>query len=238
MKYVALSGGLDSTAMAILLHERDEEYELLFSDTGAELPETLWMVPRVARRLGKKLNVVANHSFFYYLSDYGFLLPSPMVRWCTRQLKQVPQDSFMARLGAEELCVGIRADEARRAVDRAPKRGSHHFTYPLVAAGIDRAAAKTLCLKYDLLSPVYSWRSNTSCFCCMFQRVADWRGLWKHHPDLFMLAEAWEEESIASQNSGFTWRRGRTLKALREATEAQLTLWPEPEDEPCSICVA
>jgi 3'-phosphoadenosine 5'-phosphosulfate sulfotransferase (PAPS reductase)/FAD synthetase len=38
--YVSLSGGADSTALAILLKERGEEFEMVFADTGAELPET------------------------------------------------------------------------------------------------------------------------------------------------------------------------------------------------------
>jgi len=236
-RYVALSGGVDSTALALLLWERGVLFDVIFSDTGAELPETLWMVPQVARYIGRRLHVVANGSFFMHLAGYGFLLPSPTCRWCTRLLKQTAQDAFLARGGALELLLGIRADEPRRAVlDRRPRCGTHRFSYPLVEAGLGKREVKELCERHGLLSPVYSWRSNTSCFCCPFQRIADWRGLLRHHPDLFGLAEEWERLSMAAKESGFTWSRGRTLAALRVADERQLRLWPEPEDEPCLIC--
>ncbi len=49
MKYVAVSGGADSTALALLMHERGEEFEMVFADTGAELPETYYTLARLAR---------------------------------------------------------------------------------------------------------------------------------------------------------------------------------------------
>jgi len=234
---VALSGGVDSTALALLLWERGEPFDLLFSDTGAELPETLWIVPQIARHIGRRLHVVSNGSFLQHLAGFGFLLPSFRCRWCTRLLKQIPQDAFLERAGAGEVCVGIRADEPRRAVvDRRPRTGHHRFTYPLVEAGLGKTDVKRLCSKHGLLSPAYKWRSHTSCFCCFFQCVADWRGLLRHHPALYALAEAWERESMAAKTSGFTWSGRRTLAGLREADEAQLRLWPEPEGEACLIC--
>lgn len=38
-RIMAFSGGKDSTAMAVLLAERGEDFELLFTPTGNELPE-------------------------------------------------------------------------------------------------------------------------------------------------------------------------------------------------------
>lgn len=37
-RLIAVSGGCDSIAMALLAHERGEDFDLLFADTGAELP--------------------------------------------------------------------------------------------------------------------------------------------------------------------------------------------------------
>ncbi|RJQ53384.1 MAG: hypothetical protein C4521_07575 [Actinobacteria bacterium] len=91
--YVAFSGGADSTAMAIYLHEQGQDFELVFADTGAELPETYYMVTKVARVLGRKLTVVSNGTFYQWLTHFGFMLPSALQRWCTRLLKQVPQDA-------------------------------------------------------------------------------------------------------------------------------------------------
>jgi len=239
MRYVAVSGGADSTAMALLLHERGENFEMVFSDTGAELPEVYWMLPKLAETVGKKLHVVSGGSFFQHLVSYGYLLPAPRVRWCTRVLKQAPQDRYFKGVGAEEVCVGIRADEPQRLYDKTrPRAGKYRSIYPLANAGMGKKDVLRLCGKYDLLNPAYQWRTNVSCFCCFFQRKRDWLGLAKHHPDLFRVAEMWEEMSQKQTEKGFTWRRGHTLKHLREADEAQLLLWPEPEEEPCVICTA
>jgi hypothetical protein len=117
-----------------------------------------------------------------------------------------------------------------------PREGMHQFSYPLYDAGLDKRDVKALCAKYDLLNPVYEWRTNVSCFCCFFQRARDWMGLWKHHPALYAVAEEWERQSILRTKKGHTWRKGYALEALRKADEQQLKLWPEPEGEPCLIC--
>jgi len=235
MKYVAVSGGADSTALALLLWERGEEFELVFADTGAELPEVYWLLPRLAKHVGKPLHVVSGGSFFQHYVANGFMLPGPRIRWCTRILKQAPQDRFYETNEAEEVAVGIRADEPRRLEKRA-RHKIHKFTYPLVDAGLEKKDVLELCGKYGLLNPVYDWRSNVSCFCCFFQRKSDWLGLLQHHPTLYGVAEEWENQALAVGKQSWGWKQSYTLKQLREADERQLKLWPEPDEEPCLIC--
>lgn len=239
MKYICVSGGADSTAMALLLWERGEDFEMVFSDTGAELPEVYWLLPRLAQYTGKKLTVVSNGSFFQHLNEYGFKLPGPRKRWCTRILKEAPQDRYFEAIKAEQVAIGIRADEPNR-LNRKPRYGNQEFIYPCADAGMGKKDVIALCRKHDMLNPVYEWRSNVSCFCCFFQRVSDWRGLMKNHPSLYAIAEEWEKQAQkADPNNltwGYTWRKGCTLEAMRKADEQQLRLWPEPEGEPCLIC--
>jgi 3'-phosphoadenosine 5'-phosphosulfate sulfotransferase (PAPS reductase)/FAD synthetase len=235
VKQVCVSGGADSTALALLLWERCEDFEMVFADTGAELPEVYWLLPRLAQYVGKRLTVVSNGSFFMWLNNQGWYLPGPRVRWCTRLLKQVPQDNYFKAIEAEEVCLGIRADEPQRAnLDTRPRCGNHYFVYPLVDAGMDKKDVKALCNKHGLLNPVYQWRSNVSCFCCFFQRGRDWRGLMLNHPTLYEIANEWEK--AASGDCKYTWRKGHTLEAMRHFSDTQLSLWPEPEGEPCLIC--
>ena len=219
-EYVDISGGADSTALALYMADKGREFELSFADTGAELPETYHTVTRLARQLGKKLVVACGGTFYQKLATRGFFLPSMRARWCTKALKVIPLD-YLDGLHH----IGITADEAHRMENKSR---------PLVAAGICREEAHKMVKKAGLLNPIYSWRSSCSCFCCPFQRIADWRGLLLHHPDLYRLAEQWEEESIAN-SQGHTWIQGHHLSEMRQAEEGQLKLWPEPE-EPCAIC--
>lgn len=111
--------------------------------------------------------------------------------------------------------MGIRADEQYRIRDKSKWRKNEEILYPLVEAGMDRKEVKKLCEKHGMLNPVYTWRNNVSCFCCFMQRLNDWRGLYKNHPELFKIAEQWEEV-----RPGFGWRSDKwTLKKIREEVE-------------------
>ncbi|MDD5037622.1 MAG: phosphoadenosine phosphosulfate reductase family protein, partial [Methylococcaceae bacterium] len=50
---LGLSGGKDSSALAIYLRDRVPEMEYFFADTGAELPETLAYIDMLEDYLGK-----------------------------------------------------------------------------------------------------------------------------------------------------------------------------------------
>lgn len=238
MRYVSLSGGADSTACAILWHEAGYEFEMVFADTGAELPETYWMIPRIAAALGRKLHVVCGGTFYQHLVNYVFLLPSIGARWCTRALKMAPLEKFFQP--DDIVAVGLRADEPHRVERARSKPGPYQQEYPLYDAGMDKKAVKALCNKYGLLNPAYEWRTNVSCFCCPFQRKYDWKNLREYHPDLFALAEEWEnisvEFAIAKNLTPYRWNQGYRLEQLREADENQLSLLPECSEEACLIC--
>jgi hypothetical protein len=233
VKYVCVSGGADSTALALLLWERGEEFEMVFADTGVELPEVYYLLPRLAQRVGRKLHVVSGGGFFCKMVNRGYFIPSKKKKWCCQALKQKPQDEFFKAVQPEEIFIGIRADEPKRIY--TDSRSGFPESYPLFKAGIDRKAAHDLCAKYGLLNPCYKWRSRVSCYCCYEQRKSDWIGLLRYHPTLYLTAEEWERQSLAMGN-GYTFRKGQTLEALRRQWEHNLypELEPEPE-EPCLI---
>jgi len=163
MNYVHISGVKDSTAMAILLHEDGLEFELVFADTGAELPETLWTVSRVARVLGKKLNVVSNGTFYQRLVSLRYFLPDMNVRWCTQSLKVVPLQRLCNK-PENTIYIGYRADEPNRLNPKKEKMPwIAEKRFPLVEKGLGREDVMRICAKYDLLNPAYKWRSSVSC---------------------------------------------------------------------------
>jgi predicted phosphoadenosine phosphosulfate sulfurtransferase len=232
MNYVSFSGGKDSTALAVYLKQKGIDYKLVFADTGAEFPETHWAVTHIARQLGKELIVIPTPGFTSRLIGWGYLLPSFKVRWCTKELKQAPLDRFFKP--EDTVFVGINADESHRL--EGTKR-AYDLQRPMVDHDIGEKEVAEI-VHADVLNPLYTWRSSCSCFCCYQQRIGDWYGMLRHYPQFYMVAELWEEESIARSKKPFTWIRGKRLKTIRENYQAQGQLLPDEPvtEEPCAWC--
>lgn len=127
---IPLSGGKDSTALAVYMLERygDIPLEFVFTDTGAELPETYSYLRRFEAIFGVEINRLTaldlpelqvrskggrRSPFDVLLHEvYSGFLPNPQARWCTRMLKIKPFEHFV---GGDEAYsyIGIRADENR-----------------------------------------------------------------------------------------------------------------------------
>ncbi len=110
---LSLSGGKDSTALAIYMRDRVPEMEYVFCDTGKELKETYDYLQKIEAYLGKKIVILnSDMDFDHWLEMYGGYLPSPQARWCTRMLKIVPFERYVGD-DAIFSYIGIRADENR-----------------------------------------------------------------------------------------------------------------------------
>ena len=98
---VMLSGGKDSTALALYLRDRRPEvrFEYVFCDTHKELPETYEYLARIEAYLGQPVERLSSgkgeRGFDHYLKLYGGFLPSPQTRWCTRRLKIEPFERYV-----------------------------------------------------------------------------------------------------------------------------------------------
>ncbi|MEK7064616.1 MAG: phosphoadenosine phosphosulfate reductase family protein, partial [Patescibacteria group bacterium] len=140
-KVVAFSGGKDSTAVALLLHERGEDFDLLFTPTGNELPELIGHIDRVVAKVGKRLILPPNRSLADWI-DHFEALPNNRQRWCTRLIKIAPCIAYLKANPGTVLCVGLRADEDTR----QGLYGEHAtYRYPLREAGMDLKAVLALC---------------------------------------------------------------------------------------------
>jgi 3'-phosphoadenosine 5'-phosphosulfate sulfotransferase (PAPS reductase)/FAD synthetase len=88
---LGISGGKDSSALAIHLRDRIPQMEYFFCDTGSELPETYDFLLRLEAALGKPITRLnAERNFDHWLQVYQGALPSPQMRWCTKNLKIKP----------------------------------------------------------------------------------------------------------------------------------------------------
>ena len=210
---LGLSGGKDSTALAVLLHKEIPQMEYFFCDTHKELPETYEYLDRIKARLGIKIQYLsAERGFDHWLDIYDGFLPSPKMRWCTVQMKIKPLEQFV---GDDEAIsyVGIRADENRDGYISTKKNIKPVF--PFKERGLVKA--DIICLLEDTgigLPDYYRWRSRSGCFFCFFQRKYEWVMLAEEHPDKF--AEALKYEQEHKDGRQYTWNEGETLLELLE----------------------
>lgn len=208
---LGLSGGKDSTALAILLHKEIPEMEYFFCDTRKELQETYDYLKRIEARLRIKIHYLADErGFDHWLDMFGGLLPSPKMRWCTTQLKIVPLEKFV---GDDEAIsyIGIRADENREGY--ISTKPNIKPVFPFKEQGIDINGVHKILEESGIgLPEYYSWRSRSGCYFCFFQRKYEWVMLAEKHPDLFERAIRYEQEHSDARK--YTWVQGESLIKL------------------------
>lgn len=235
---VSWSGGKDSTAMLLLMIERDMPIDaVLFADTGMEFPEMYEHRRQVDaylfRTRGMHITTLRHPKGFEWLMfeepkqkpsaienrrRMGVPLcgngwPGVRVRWCTGQLKTHLLHREVNRLKQAHQAVhyvGIAADEAWRCKQER---------YPLVEWGVTEAQALQIC--YDRgfdFGGLYRIYHRASCWCCPFQRMDELRQLRTHHPELWQRLLAMDER--ARKRFGDTplgrFRQGWTVAALEE----------------------
>src|SRR5215469_3067129 len=91
---LALSGGKDSSALAIYMKQRVPEMEYVFCDTGKELKETYEYLDLLQVYLQKPVVKLKSEGMGFddLLKIRRGFLPSPQMRWCTEYLKIKPYE--------------------------------------------------------------------------------------------------------------------------------------------------
>jgi 3'-phosphoadenosine 5'-phosphosulfate sulfotransferase (PAPS reductase)/FAD synthetase len=211
---VSLSGGKDSTALAIYMRGRVPEIEYVFCDTQKELPETYEYLERLEAFLGKPIvRLNATMGFDHWLEIYGGYLPSPNMRWCTKMLKIKP---FEAYVGEDRtyLYIGIRSDEDRQGYISTKPNIMPMF--PFKEAGITKEDVFRMLEESGLgLPKYYEWRTRSGCYFCFFQRKIEWVGLMEHHPERFEQAKQYEKFNPET-GVRYTWSQGESLEELSQ----------------------
>ncbi len=212
---LCMSGGKDSTALALYMRDRIPEMEYVFCDTDKELTETYEYLDRIEAFLGKRIiRLNAQKGFDHWLEIFGGFLPSPKMRWCTKLLKLKPFEEFV---GDDRVVsyVGLRADENR--VGYISTKPNIKATFPFKEDGIDYAGVMRILEESGIGMPPYlNWgRTHSGCFFCFFQRPIEWVRLWENHPKLFEEAMRYEKTDD-SDGKRFTWVERMSLEELRQ----------------------
>lgn len=211
---LCMSGGKDSTALALFMRDRVPEMEYVFCDTDKELIETYEYLNSIEAFLGKKIvRLNAQAGFDHWLEAFGGYLPSPSIRWCTKMLKLKPFEAYVGE-GQVISYVGIRADEDR--IGYISTKPNITTVYPLKEAGIDYAGVMKILEESGIgLPPYLEWgRTHSGCYFCFFQRPIEWVRLLEKHPEQFDQAQAYEKID-EREGKTFTWVQGMPLSELR-----------------------
>ena len=228
-----ISGGKDSSALAIYMRDRVPNMEYFFCDTGAELPETYEYLDKLETALGKPIERLnARKGFDHWFEVYRGALPSPTMRWCTKKMKIEPLEEW---IGDDEAVsyVAIRADESGRK-GYVSTKPNIKAVFPFIDDKIDHDGVMRILEDAGLgLPSYYEWRTRSGCYFCFYQRKAEWVGLAERHPDLWERAVAIEQktmldagadgdasfEDFAMKGRQYTWSGGESLPELLDRRE-------------------
>jgi len=223
---LSYGGGVNSTALVILMVNAGWAGPIVFADTGCEWPETYdyleyftreWLAPR-----GLEITVLGAEARKSAGGDERTLIEFcearrifPMLwrRWCTRGWKADVINHWAKERGLETQMLGIAADEAHRSIQHVR---------PLVTAGLTRNNCVGLIYAEGLSIP-----PKSSCYLCPLQQKHAWRVLYDKHPALF--------ERVARLEESATERRGTTayIDPHRQKTMRQMQMEYERDCRRC-----
>ena len=249
---VAISGGKDSTALALARREREPDTDFLYLITpvGNELPEMAAHWNNLERLLGKpmiRLQPFGAGDGLRHLIEKMKALPNWRQRWCTRMLKIEPAIAWLSQHTPCVQYVGLRADEdvdERTGITGEIPSVTQRFPFREWGWGLDDVLA--FLMDRGIRVPI-----RTDCGWCPFQRIIDWYRLWQEHPDVF-------EEGVQMEKlTGHTFRSagrdtwpaaledlrkefegGRHVRGMARPGCVQLNLLEQPDEDQqaCRVC--
>ena len=227
---VGLSGGKDSTALALRLAEVEpRKYIYICNETGNELPDMKAHWDKLENILGEPIQRVRHARSLIEEIEKINMLPNVFARWCTIRLKIEPTIDYFESLPAgSTLYVGLRADE----MDRKGLYGEDiTVRFPMREWNWnekdvwDYLNSKGICIP-----------KRTDCALCPYQRLGEWRDLYENYPDLYAEGVALEKKI------GHTFRSpGRdnwpaNLDLLSKEFDAGRKLREYKRKDTCRVC--
>jgi len=234
---VGLSGGKDSTAMALRLAEVEpRDYVYICTPTGNEPAEMQEHWQKLAYLLGSSLIRLTAGTLESLIEEQS-ALPSHRMRWCTRRLKIEPTIAYLKKNAPAVLYVGLRADEEER---RGIYSDDVQCDFPFRRWRWSEQDVWDYLHHRGVTIPY-----RTDCEWCYDQTLREWRKLWRDNPDSWARASAWEERTGHTFRSPSRDTQPAALKFLGtkfaegfipRGDSDQLTLFDAPEERKCRVC--
>jgi hypothetical protein len=193
-----VSGGADSTALAILLRLLfpGTYFHFVFTDTKAELPEIYDSLDRLEKFLQQPITRITPTKGLFELieQDFNGFLPSYKERWCTRILKAQGFAAFLEQFKNSKayIMVGIRSDESERL---AFTMDGCETEMPFVDMGLKREDIFQILMDTIGIPSFYKFRTRSGCTTCFYQRRSELVSLREFHPIHFHAGKKYEKLS-------------------------------------------
>lgn len=193
---LSYGGGLNSSALLFYLLENKYPLdEVIFADTGGEVPETynhLKFIDSYLRRYNIPFKIVrSKNGTLYDTCMRRKVTPSQIWRWSTRDYKITPIHAHYRSLKVfVNQYLGISFEERKRMKEARVSYVKNIF--PLVENKLARHDCIDILYQanFDFPLPVRS-----GCFFCPFNSLSRWKEIYENHKDLYLKAMILEENS-------------------------------------------
>jgi len=214
---IAYSGGKDSLTVLLLsmkaLKEKGIKFDVIFVDTGLELPETLENVEEVERRYNLEIIKLRSEDFWEKLKEYG--PPGRDYRWCSKVCKMKPVERFI-RSRYREGCltfVGVRKYESINRSKRPRIWRSRDVKGQIQCAPILHWSAMHVWLYLFKNKAPYNkvyelGFDRVGCYICPAMDLGEIELMKKYYPQLWERWERYLREYAKKNNLDEDWVRG------------------------------
>lgn len=201
---ISLSGGKDSTAMLLILLEKEIKVDhIVFFDTGWDFPEMIKHIDKLEKYIGREIiRLKYKMSFDEGFKKWGFA--SFNRRWCTaRKIDTI--NKFCNTHKPFMQWIGYSYSERKRI------KKTINYCYPLVDWKLTEEDALKYCYKKGFdWDGLYELYKRLSCWNCPLQSLRDLEILWEFFPDY------WNKLLAMQKQSKWQFRPDYTLEQLNE----------------------
>ena len=227
---IRFSGGKDSTAMLFKMIEKKMPIDyIIFTDTGAEFPETYRHIQEVNRRIAKyglkiikiPMDYTLEEFMTIYKRKYGvakghpYTFPTPKLRWCT-EYKAKSARKFQRELEKQgylvKVYIGYSADEQKRfEVIKTRETKQRKFIALLIDWGMTEKDSLEYCysLGFDW-DGLYKHIDRVSCFLCPLTNKKGVEYLCKQRPELWARIKRLEQHMRERGDKHWQWKMGKS----------------------------
>ena len=225
-RFLAFSGGIDSTALALLTPDATP----VFTDTHWEFPHVYEHIQRFEDVTGRAVVRLTHPDWPGGLPEYirhHAFMPGHGARYCTRVFKIETYNLWIASRLPAEMLVGLRYDEPEdRRIGNLTDLPGLTIRYPLREMRMTRLDCVEVCAQHGLLPryPVYAARGG--CVGCFYKRKAEVQAMCALVPGVMDGLQALEEE-VQDERGKYAYLFPNVGASIREVRSQPLLFSPD-----------